>query len=82
MEKFDSPFNKISNHVGLFTEEGNEILKKLHVIDCECYRIKGKLFYREVAVFNMDKVVFLLKQCYAENTLPYNGLDDKSKATI
>ena len=77
---YDSAFNKILNHDNLFEKEGNKILKNVtHVIDCECYRFMGRLFYREVSIFEMDKCSFVSLQCYAEHTPPYHRLHRKSK---
>ena len=38
------------------------------MIDCECYRFIGRLFYREVSIFEMDTCSFVSLQCYAEHT--------------
>ena len=51
------------------------------MIDCECYRFMGRLFYREVSIFEMDKCSFVSLQCYAEHTPPYHRLDRTSKQT-
>ena len=49
------------------------------MIDCECYRLMGRLFYSEVSIFEMDKCSFVSLQCYAEHTPPYHRLHRKSK---
>ena len=41
----------------------------------------GRLFYREVSIFEMDKCSFVSLQCYAEHTPPYHRLDRTSKQT-
>ena len=41
-------------HKELFGKKGIPILKEItHVIDCECYRVDGKLFFREVSILGV-----------------------------
>ena len=78
----DCDFNQLSPYIHnmLLEEKGIAILKDItHVIDCECYRIGGELFYREVSIIDLRTLSYDVLQCFAENSCGFYAMDGKGK---
>ena len=75
-------FNQLAPciHKELFVKKGIPILKEItHVIDCECYRVDGKRFFRQVSILDYRTLSYEILHCFAEDSCGFYKMNEKSK---
>ena len=58
-EELDYPFNKISSfiHQELSGQTGvGKLSCVTHIVDCECFQTDGEKIYREISIFDLEKL--------------------------
>ena len=84
-EDLDSPFNKVSSfmHKELSGEAGvGKLSSVTHIVDCECFQISGDKIYREISIFDLEKLQYDVLQCYAEDYCSFHYLTNNNKKSV
>ena len=53
-----------------------------HIVDCECFQIDGEKIYREISIFDLEKLEYEVLQCYAEDCCSFRKMTKKNKKSI
>ena len=84
-EALDCPFNKISSfiHQELSGQKGvGKLSELIHIVDCECFQIDGEKIYREISIFDLEKLEYEVLQCFAEDCCSCRRMTKKNKKNI
>ena len=84
-EDLDCALNKVSSfmHKELSGEAGvGKLSSVTHIVDCECFQISGDKIYREISIFDLEKLQYDVLQCYAEDYCSFHYLTNNNKKSV